>query len=142
MPTRLQTVPEQHNADPMAMTLGIEEVEQSSTVDRVEQLRKSSMYHQIVDYLQGGGETRLNEMGVKRNRRQALRHLDKWYRLPTAAEGRHLLYLEATGATKFTRFPPSPVVRLHIVCLHSTGIQRHGPRGGRVVKPNSVEYLV
>ena len=65
--------------------------------DNLEKFRRSPMYHQLVDYLEGG-EEELAKAEVPRNRRRSLRHMTKSFRLPCHSESKHLRYIEKTGA--------------------------------------------
>ena len=72
-----------------------------STLSKNENLnkfRRSPIYHQLVEYLEGG-EEELAKVEVPRNRRRALRHIAKLFRLPHPSESKHLRYIEATGTT-------------------------------------------
>jgi hypothetical protein len=68
-----------------------------STNRNLEKYRRSPMYHQLVDYLEGG-EEKLAKAEVPQNRRRALRHKAKSFRLPYPSESKHLRYIETTGA--------------------------------------------
>ena len=58
----------------------------------------SPMYHQLIEYLQGG-EAKMEEMKVPKNRRRAVRYKAKSFRLPSHSERKHLRYIETTGAS-------------------------------------------
>ena len=68
-----------------------------STAGNLDRYKQSPMYHQLIEYMQGG-EAKMDELGVSRNRRRALRHRAKSFLLPSHADTQYLLYVEPTGS--------------------------------------------
>jgi hypothetical protein len=64
----------------------------------LEEYQRSPMYHQLIEYLQGG-EAIMEELQVPRSRQKALLPKAKRFRLPSQSESKHLQYTEATGAS-------------------------------------------
>ena len=105
LPERMSTKRNPNLVEKLAMPVLHSEMLQQhthplSTLSRngnLKKFRRSPMYHQLVDYLEGG-EEKLARAEVPRNRRRALRHMAKSFRLPYHSESRHLRYIEKTGA--------------------------------------------
>lgn len=64
----------------------------------LEKFRRSAIYHQIVEYLEGGEDV-LNQNSLSRNRKRYLRQAAKSFRLPYHSESRVLRYTEKNGTT-------------------------------------------
>ena len=69
-----------------------------STTSNPEKYQQSPMYHDLIEYMLGG-EARMDELRIPKNRRRALRHRAKQYKLLSHAETQHLRFVEPTGAS-------------------------------------------
>ena len=101
MPTRLTSIGKSGEKERMVMAA----VQQltgplkmfEDMPSRLEKYEESPMYHEVIQYMQGG-EPALEALKLSRNRKRYLRFIAKSYRLPEPHEVPVLKYYESTGA--------------------------------------------